>query len=39
MREIGEGLHGADAGLALELRSERFEIELCFQMMHAGLEE
>src|SRR5882672_9417461 len=39
MGEIGERFHGANTGLALELRAQRFKIELGLQMMHAGLKE
>ena len=37
--EIGEGFHGANAGLALELGAQGIEIELSFKVVHTGLEE
>src|SRR5436190_15368542 len=39
MGEIGEGFHGANTGLALKLRAQGFEIELSFEVMHAGLKK
>src|SRR5439155_17785315 len=37
--EVGEGFHGADASLALELSAKGLEIKLGFEVMHTGLEE
>jgi hypothetical protein len=36
---VGEGLHDGDIVVAFELRFERVEIELAFEVMHAGLKE
>ena len=37
-RKIGERRHGFDAGLGLEPVAQRIEIELGFEVVHAGFE-
>ena len=38
-REVRERRHGLDAGLGLEAVAQVVEVELGFQVMHAGLED
>ena len=38
-REVGERLHRLDAGLGLEAVAEGVEVELGFEVVHAGLED
>src|SRR5579864_8592859 len=37
--EVGEGGHGVDAGLGLEVNAQVVEGELCLDVVHAGLEQ